>query len=720
MRRPMGGETNEHQMINDKAFQQMAAEAKDCLANGRLRDALTLLSSLTSEAGDTQLSDRRRAISDDYERMLRFLRLNGKDDTRAEQHLRLMQKTIALLQDTRRGFRLRHSDDIYCRTWRKCQASNETPSDADRTFNFIWTAPQLTDEAKDFITNELQSQGTDDAPYYLSALTLSLLEYFDAAKLEILLHYCASPDVELRSRSLVGACVCSQLHSSFVQFYPTLLEMYRTLNLNAEIALVQHNFCIYQEGARLHKKFKEEILPNLRKAQEQRRKLGFDPEELDLEDAENILDSRTKSRLQKSFKEMAALFVDGVDINLETFGTLKKFPFFAEPCHWLRPFSPKLVGDTMGAIIQSLHLCDADKYSFCLFFNSMPDSKAANMKQQLAEGLREPHRKPSGRSPEDAYQNVIQCLSRLLRRSPWSSGWPAVFSPKLLFVNSPALKGSLASDGDYLRRTAETLLRYGHYTDAKTHLELLLKLQGSSTGLLAALATCEEKEGNALKAAALLRQALLLDPQNTRLLRRLQACLAMAGQHEAQLDCLLQLESLDPEDERTLVDLGLCLIELKRWKEAQQRFFKLELSGKRVIPSTRAVAWCALQLGDLPTAHRYYHRLVEANATHRKAFGKYRDGDLDASGVPQGACWEDCLNCAHTEWLEGNILEALQLYRRYATTYIATEKNVRDPLAPFDRDAETLVRLGVSRSDVCLIRDLIAEQTEGYNPRLSL
>ncbi|MCD7721957.1 MAG: hypothetical protein LUI09_06970, partial [Prevotellaceae bacterium] len=620
-------------MTDDKAFQQMAAEAKDCLAKGRLRDALILLSSLTIDAGDTKLSDRRTAISDDYERMLRFLRLNGKDDTRAEQHLRLMQKTIALLQDTRREFRLRHSDDIYCRTWRQCQSNTSTVdfTEADRTFNIIWTAPQLTDEAKDFITSQLQNQDSDDAPYYLSALTLSLLEYFDAAKLEILLHYCASPDVELRSRSLVGACVCSQLHSSFLQFYPTLLEMYRTLNLNAEIALVQHNFCIYQEGARIHKKFKEEILPNLRKAQEQRRKLGFEAEELDLEDADNILDSRTKSRLQKSFKEMAALFVDGVDINLETFGTLKKFPFFAEPCHWLRPFSTKLVGDTMGAIIQSLHLCDADKYSFCLFFNSMPDSKAANMKQQLAEGLREPHRKPSKRSPEDAYQNVIQCLSRLLRRSPWSSGWPAVFSPKLLFVNSPALKSSLASDGNYLHRTAETLLRYGHYTDAKTHLELLLKLEGSTAGLLAALATCEEKEGNAFKAASLLRQALLLDPQNKKLLHRLQACLAMAGQHEAQLDCLLQLESLDPEDERTLVDCGMCLMQLERWKEAQQRFFKLELSGKRVIPSTRAVAWCALQLGDLPTAHRYYHWLVEEN--------------------PQGACWEDCLNCAHTEWL---------------------------------------------------------------------
>ncbi|MCD8265603.1 MAG: hypothetical protein LUC33_00465, partial [Prevotellaceae bacterium] len=274
-------------------------------------------------------------------------------------------------------------------------------------------------------------------------------------------------------------------------------------------------------------------------------------------------------------------------------------------------------------------------------------------------------------------------------RSPWSSGWPSVFSPQLLFAYNPVLKDTLASDAVYLRHTAETLLRYGHYTDAKTHLELLLKLEGSSAVLLNALAVCEEKLGNALKAASLLRQALLLDAQNTGLMRRLQACLAMAGQHEAQLDCLLQLESLNPEDERTLVDLGLCLMQLEHWKEAQQRFFKLELSGKRVIPSTRAVAWCALQLGDLPTAHRYYHRLVEENT--------------------QGACWEDCLNCAHTEWLEGNILEALQLYHRYASTYISTTKNARDPLAPFDRDAETLVRLGVPRGDVCLIRDLIAE-----------
>ncbi len=688
-------------MINDRTFTQFATEAKECIVNGRLHDALSLLASLTNALGNNQLSEARETINADYTRLLQFMRQNGKDESRAYQHHRLIQKTIGLLQDVRRLHRLQRTSDIYSHTWNRyptpwdngvseaLTAVAKSHTLQDDIFNLLWTSPQLNSESKDVVANILESNPSGDTPYYISALALALLEYFDPEKLDLLLTYCNAKDVQLRSRALVGVCISSQLYSAYIPFYPNLTKAFDSLDLNDEIRIVQRDFCMYQETERIHRRIQQDILPRLLNSQQQRKKLGFEITEINLQDAASKVDKKTRKQIKESIHEMMGMFMEGVDFNIETFGSMKKFPFFQEPCHWFMQFKDQYENEATRESIRNLKLCDSDKFSFCMLVDALPNEQKEDLKQHMIEGMAnfsEVRRKEN--ATEEAYHNVIQCLSRCLRRSPWSADWPAVFSPQTIFINNPILKRKLTKDANYLYKVGSSLLRYKRYADARQHFLPLLKLIGVSTELLSDLATCEEHEGNLQNATDYMVQATQLEPENKTYLNRLQSYFAVLEQYEAQLDCLEEMEQLFPDDEDVLVDLGLCLMQLERWKEARNKFLQLELNEKKVVPSMRAVAWCALQMKDFEHANRYYHRLLEE--------------------MPRKVSWEDYLNCGHTEWLLGNTASALNLYYRYVDKYLSSERGVKNALAPFDNDAKVLKKLGVSQSDIYLLHDIIA------------
>ncbi len=692
-------------MINDRAFTQYATDVKECIVKGQLRNALHLLASLTNSLGNNQLSEERETISTDFHLLLRFMMENGKDESRAYQHYRLIQKTIGLLQKVRRLHRLQRPADVYSRTWHRyptrwdngmrdalnAVSGNDTKD--DDFFNLVWTSPQLNNESKQLLSIILGNNRKGNTPYYISALTLALLEYFDPLKLELLLKFCHSEDVQVRSRALVAVCVSSQLYSAFIPFYPELVEAFERLNLNDEICIVQHDFCMYQETERIHRRLQQDILPRLLKSRQQRKKLGFDIEEINLQEVASKADKKTRKQINESFQEMMGMFMEGVDFNIETFGALKKFPFFQEPCHWFLQFKDQYENAATRESIRHLKLCDSDKFSFCMLLDSMPKGQSEELRQHMIEGIDNFSKTRSKESPtEEAYHNVVQCLCRCLKRSPWSAEWPAVFSPQTIFINNPILKSKLTCDAAYLHKVGSSLLRYKHYADAKQHLLPLLKLDEGSAKLLCNLATCEENEGNLQKAANYYRRATLLEPENKTYMDKLQSCLAVLEQYEAQLECLKEMERLYPDDTDVTVDIGLCLMQMERWKEAKNKFLQLELNEKKVIPSMRAVAWCALQMKDIELANRYYHRLLEEK--------------------PRKVHWEDYLNCGHTEWLMGNTVAAINLYRRYVSQYMGKERSVKHVLSPFDNDTKVLRKLGVSQSDIYLLREIIAADSD--------
>jgi hypothetical protein len=120
---------------------------------------------------------------------------------------------------------------------------------------------------------------------------------------------------------------------------------------------------------------------------------------------------------------------------------------------------------------------------------------------------------------------------------------------------------------------------------------------------------------------------------------------------------------------------------MKRYEEAQKRFFQLEVTEHYLRGSARAIAWCSLMMKNVSRAQRYYKKLLAWEG---------------------GASWEDMVNAAHCAWVSGDPIEASRLYSLYLTKH-------NDNLSAFDNDYEVLRELGIPHDDISLMRDTIMQ-----------
>ncbi|MBQ8051075.1 MAG: hypothetical protein IJ197_05810 [Bacteroidaceae bacterium] len=697
-------------MFDKETFRQLTYEVESDLVEGRLHDALKVLTeSLTPELSPA-LQREAATIRDDYDRLLHYMAEGTEDDSRPTLYARFLTKAHRILQKLKYDYRQANERDKYAMTahlygerWQehleRAISTLETGMDYERLdllFELLWVAPQLDSNVENRLQLFLIATDPNTRKYLLSALTLALLLYFDPAKMRLLMAYATSDHEAERARALVGICFATQVHSRLASLYPTLWEELAHLTEQAHFAemmgQLQLQLCLYQDSERLRQKMEKEILPILIKASRDRAKLGFDSEqEIDLSSPETALNlsKENQKRIEASMKEMAEMFMEGVDLNLNTFTSLKGFPFFQHIGHWLAPFDANRPEVTDGHLLSKFHLCDSDLYSLALLTQRIPAEQRQGISKMLSEHAEEVElqAKEVGVSP---MQNVVQCLYRLLKRSSWLSLWPDVFSKDNQLILHPLFGKALGASPNFLLATGNLLFRHAHYEEALAHLMRYAEKNGLDSNLARQMGFCEQQLGHDQKAISHLRQADMLEPDNSQTLYHLQLCYARMERYEEQLDCLLQLEKLHPEDPRILTETGLCLMQLKRWEEAQKRFFQMELRGQRLLPSLRAIAWCALRMQDYDLASRYYDRILGEELARTK--------------------WEDFLNAGHVAWLKGDTPLALTRYHEYARRYASANPEARDILEPYHQDEEVLVECGKSLSDIHLMHDLIARE----------
>lgn len=719
-------------MEYSETFRQLSESAEEEIVGGHLHAALSLIGHLLDAGGSPpersttlpelsiltlseriSLREQANEISSDYQRMLYYMAEGMPDPSRNALHLRLKQKAFRILQDIRRSYGKFSTQGIYSTVIKDLE--NEKPQGEtddsmfsaissiqadnfemqDKLFDLIWTAPQLRSHEEQQLRLFLITADSHLRCYILSALTLALLPYFDAAKLRLLCDFFNTETESERARAVTGICLATQLHARAINLYPSIREdiilIARCPQFAEDVTKIQHYISLYQETENLQQRMEKEIIPTLIKVTQQRKRMGFDDMEIDISDPESTpnISRKEQKLLADSMMEMARLFQEGMDINLHTFTSLKRYTFFQRPGHWLIPFNEKRPEVPPIEVLSHIPLCDNDKYSICLLLNHIPAAQRQHLLQQLND-----HSEVLAMHQEESYdefQNTIQCLYRLLRRSPWASQWPDVFSSEMQFIDNAIVGQELQKSSHFLQTTASTLLRHKHYAAAQSHLEALARLQGSDAVLLTQLALCAQEQGKFQQAIRYSQQASMLSGPNQQALYRQQYCYAQIERYDEQLRCLLQLEKMASEDPQILTETGLCLMQLHRWEEAQQRFYKMELMGKRLLPSLRAIAWCALRQGDFAQALKYYNRIVE--------------GEMAPS-----ATWEDHLNLGHALWLLGDVKSAIPHYRHYLRGYASAQPEATDLLQPFDQDSSILQEGGINASDICLMRDLIFKE----------
>lgn len=707
-------------MFDKRTFQQLTTTVEDNLIEGHLYNALSLLATLLDVVKSPGLKREVNSVQADYDRLLHYMAEGVDDPQRESLHRRFTVKVHRVLQNLRRTYHVTTGEDLFAMTsvamkatWKEQYDQLVTKTDTPLTFDeqdqffiLIWISPQLNANEERQLRLHLLTADTKRQCYTISALTLALIQYFDAAKLRLLTEYSNTDDERVRAWAMTGIVVTCLIHHKSIIPYTTLRDTLCSKVLRTPYAIealirLQHQFSLYQDNEQLRKKIEEDLLPALLKASRERTRLGFGGDEEGSPD-ELRLSPDTRKKIDESARQMFRMFQEGVDINLHTFTALKGFPFFRHIGHWLAPFDRSRPEATNLPFIDRMRLCDSDTYSISLLARKMPAERLQELDQAIRNNDNEDENTDGkqgakGREQDtpaiDPIQNTVQCLYRLLRRSPWTSLWPDIFAP-IPFIDNPLLGIPLRESMPYLQHIAGIMLRNGHYELAEQHLHLYAQRAGSTAPLLFQLGLCNEQTRQYAKAVRYFQEALALEPHNAKTHYRLQHCYGRLARYEQQLDSLLFLEKHYPNDPHILTETGLCLIQLRRWEEAQRRFYKMEVSGQRLLPSMRAIAWCALRMGDYPLALRYYNRIIHETQAQSK--------------------WEDYLNAGHVHWLQGNTAQALDCYTEYAHRYLTVQDKKAtqgtDAMTPFLSDAPVLLELGKSRTEISLMHDLIEAQ----------
>lgn len=723
-----------------EVFVQLAQEAYDELVSQHLYGAIEILRHLAAEVRDENLNNELTHIERSYTAMLDYLSTGGKDEGRIQMHQKMIQSAFVLLNALDSVYRVRHIDDYFSQCYSNSlsevfemleelltkgeMVENLTPQGysplSEQLFNTIVSDFCFNTRQAEMVLTMLQTEYANPFMQHLtqvvlSALTLSLWSHFDYRKLTILI--CARH----HARALVGLATTLMRHEEAIRLWPeveqALHEALDDPHTQEFLAQVNRELLMSAKSEELERKVKDELLPKIMDAvSDERVRLGFiaDGDDEEEDDFERIMRQskaahdpnveKKKKDLMQAAMQFMNLHEEGVDINVEMFVNAMRLPFFRKLSNWFQPYFPEHPEiesltfpngkpNVLFKLLQQSEKGDIDQYAFVLMLGQSIKSPAIQsvistieMTAKEAEAVRGGAYNSEPVSVKTQITSAVRTLYRFFTKSKWRTGTKNLFELPLNFLHNLYLSRIYAHNEKLLQQLGNVMAKYGAPSDALEYLKRYSAIEGASVETLQLMASCYEREGNYRQAAALLEQADVLSPDDSHTIGLLLACYTQLGMQERRLECLEQLERLMPSSAKITVETGLCLMKLERWKEAAQRFYKLELEDKKIVPSKRAIAWCSFKQKKYETALRYYESLINNGKSLR---------------------YEDFLNAAHTCWLRNETKRAIDLYLLFIARYVREAKEPKDLLAPFDKDRSELITHGVRAEDIDIMHDIL-------------
>lgn len=582
-----------------------------------------------------------------------------------------------------------------------------------KIFNIIWLSDKYSDAEIEMLNATCNSKRMPwhDKALVVSALTLSLLRYFDVNKFMVLFRFAAQNEEIVWQRALTGLFLAFLKYNDRVYLYPQLQEKisdYRQspdIEQNLEAILIQ--FTKSKETEKVRRKWEEEIMPAMLKMRPKiEEKLELDqifkeeygeeknPEwETFFEESPGLLD-----KLQE-FTEMQ---LEGMDVFLSAFSQLKGFPFFRELSNWFVPFfienqavrttmAPSEGKSDLTPLLQSLEysyfMCNSDKYSFCLNLGLVPDQQKAMMLNMLsqelenfAEARHDQDLLNSFAATKNIYTQYIQDLYRFFKLHPWRHEFEDVFSFEADLHHTVFIR-QLISGKKTIRNIAELYFDKKFYPDALKIFLSMAETDHANNELFEKIAFCFEKTGDLQKAYDYYLKADLIDSDRPWIIRKLAFCCKYLNRWEEALRYYRQVEKGEPDDLKVQANIGQCLVHLERYAEALDYYFKIEVLAPENQRIRRPLAWCSFLTSKLDTAKDYLERLL-----------------ADEPNNPY-----DLENLGHVLWCQGKPAEALRYYRKSLSKMNSFEAFQN----AFNEDRQHLAKFGISRFDQDLMLDFV-------------
>ena len=539
-------------------------------------------------------------------------------------------------------------------------------------FDYIWTSRLWNDSVTEAFEDMVLSPtiATIDQQLIVSAITVSLINYFDFNKFRLLMRvYQQTLDEAVRQRALVGWVLGldSQAAQLYTEVHELIAEAVSDERCRDELTELQMQmiYCLRAESdTRI---IQHEIMPELIKNNNIRiTHNGI--EEIEDDPMEDVLHpERSEQRMEKleeSMRRMIDMQRQGSDIYFGGFSQMKRFPFFQTVANWFVPFysqhpavSP-ILSKTRGRkflkmLLDNGPFCDSDKYSFILGFemavSRLPESLLNMMDRGEATLVGAELGTDNFRSPAFIRRSYLQTIFRFYRVYPSRSYFRDPFAPtdvpRFSFFASPVFQHTALEEK--FNQVVAFFLKHEAYNAAMLTLQnYRQELRDVRFYLLngRVLAKTHNAVNAGLTSAMCYALALKADPENEKVWSGYARTLFASKEYEQSLNLYCRLLERHPDSLNYQLNVAVCLTKLGRHDEALKTLFKLNYEMPDNDNVSRVLAWTLVEVCRYEQATAIYDRLLKS--------------DRPAPG--------DMLNAAYCHWFQRHVALATKLFRQYA------------------------------------------------------
>lgn len=516
-------------------------------------------------------------------------------------------------------------------------------------FNWTWTSElwQNTDVA---LANQLilsDCVSSDDKAVFISAVTLSLLEFSDPAKLLFLLDCYLMGDVLVAQRSLTGFIVV--FHLNFND-YKTCEELRNRLQIYRDDPNFVHD--IYSTMMQLQmscttesvsSKIRNDIMPAFMQglAMKKEGKGSLDANEL-MKNGENP-EWMADEKVNKKVHEMTEMQLEGADVYYASFVTLKGFSFFSQMPHWFYPFSqenslvPELkkmlsgkIGNLIKVMLSGSPFCDSDRYSFCFTLANVGQMGESVLEQQVSsqipEGMDiEDFAKKEQVSKKDRRRHYIFDLYRFFNAYPYKMQFANPFdrikeNPITPFSNE-WLKELLLEHQEEMEQYADFLMRKEFYQPALQLFDAIVtnEFDPAMADMWQKKGFCHQKLNNSRAAIHAYTVADSIKPNSKWTLSHLASLCMMMGKMEEAASYYKNLLEISPDNGKYLLHAAQALMNCDRHDEATPLLYKAAYLDESSIPLQLQLAWCLMVEGKTDEAMKYVMKVLSGESDNESA-----------------------------------------------------------------------------------------------------
>lgn len=534
----------------------------------------------------------------------------------------------------------------------------------------------------------------------VSALMLKCLRVYDVSVVMIYLALLDDVEPQIRARVMVGLLMILAIHfkrveteielrdrikqlfenESFVsdveKAYKHIINTFGTDKVTKKITTEIYPE-IFKSGAKLHQMLKDEN-PDM-----------MSEDEINPKWEKALMDDEGVSAKLREFGDMQ---MQGADVYMSTFSSMKGYSFFNEMANWFMPFDVKQgdvarmmaeMPDVLRFFAESTHICSSDKYSF---FYSIAQIPAENFKSMMmgmgadADAVREDLDSENWKNnPQKLYavevRNYVLDLFRFYRLYPRRKDFVNPFDFVDKFKENGWLFGLMSLD--LKKSVCKYLFEVDKFREAHCFFEYLDAQQVWDAYFYQQMGYCCQQLEMWNDAVGCYEKADLLEANDVWTLKHKAFCYRKLERWNEAIECYQEILKLKEDDVAIMFNLANVYISIDDIEKSRALLYKADYLKPNNYKVMSSLAWCLFKEGDYEKAMTYYDKLSQ-----------HKDFSAD-----------DALIGGHTFWALGAKDIAREYYRK-AKALIDNDVKFAEKMI---EGAEYLKRFNLSDEDIVIL-----------------